>query len=147
MSPRKSPQKSAYRNIVRYGGVNKVSPPRARLHDLDFDACKGVENALVMARRYKSNVKAVFKDAVAATEAGDADDAVAEASKVMTLCERLAEQAQGMTTLVRELEDEVIEVPRGLVGLPISDVLALLDMDDMADIAEMLEGVIQQFLF
>lgn len=139
---------STYRNVVRYGGVTKVSssPPRARLPDLDLDADKGVDHALLMARRYKSNVKAVFREAVSATEAGDADDAVTEASSVMSLCERLAEQAKGMTTLIRELE-EVVEVPRGLAELPIGDVLALLDMDDMSDIAEMLEGVIQQFLF
>lgn len=137
---------SAFRNVVRYGGVNKVtSPPRARLRDLDLDADKGIDHALVLARRYKSNVKAVFEEAVAAAGAGDADDAAAGASKVMSLCERLAEQAEGMTALVCELEDFEEEVPRGLAELP--NVMALLDMDDMADIAEMLEGVIQQFLF
>lgn len=139
---------SAPRNFVRYGGVNKASSairtPRL-LHDLDLDADKGIGHALGLARLYKSNVKKVFKKAMAAADAGDADEAAAESHEVMTLCERLAEQAECMTALIRELEDDGGDLPRGLTELPTSDVLALLDIDDIADIAEMLEGVIQQF--
>ena len=136
---------AAPKNFVRFGGVNKASlpQPKARLHDLDFDADKGIDHAVALGKLYKSNVKAVFKKAMSAADAGDDDEAAAEAEKVMALCERLAEQAEGMNTLIRELDG----VPRGLRELPTGDVLALLDMDDIADICEMLEGVIQQFLF
>lgn len=138
-------------STVRFGGVSKPyssSPPRRFLPDLDLDAEKGADHALLMAKRYKSNVKAVFKKAMAAADAGDADDALEESQEVMTLCERLAEQAEGLTALVEELESWAgEEVPEGLKRLPANDVVALLEMDDVADIAEMLEGVIQQFLF